>query len=150
MKDIKKKIPISRLLFEMFSVIFAILLALAANEWRTIRTNEKLANEALKKISKEIVSNLEIVKETLNSNRSIKEKQWKAYLNLKKEIDNYSSTNVDEQIGAKFPFAFMTKSIKKTAWNSANLTHAVEYLDFNIVEVLSGTVNIQGGELVIT
>ncbi|NOX88305.1 MAG: hypothetical protein GXO77_04705 [Calditrichaeota bacterium] len=139
MKELKKKISVSQLLLEMFSVIFAILLALAVNEWRTVRANENLADEALKKIKKEISSNLEIVKKTLELNRNIKERQKKAFINIRKEILSSSSDNIDKQIRLKFPFAFMTEPVKKTAWNSANLTHAVEYLDFNIVEVLSST-----------
>ncbi|NOZ62371.1 MAG: hypothetical protein GXO74_11905 [Calditrichaeota bacterium] len=139
MGEKKNYFATSKFLLEMFSVIFAILLALVVNEWRTSHANKILAHEALLKIRREISSNHEIVHKLLNMNKLVKKNQLKAYNAIKKEIRTNSSHNIEDHIKQKFPFQFMTQALKKTAWNSSNLTHAVEFFDFSIVEVLSET-----------
>ena len=139
MKKIKTKIPVSKILLGVFSVSFAILLALVLNEWREKTANEKLAKESLVKIRKELSSNYDIVWNNLDKNRKIVENQKKAYLKIITKLENEPSHAAADLIQSEFPFSFMTETIKETAWNSANLTHAVEYLDFDIVELLSAT-----------
>lgn len=139
MKKVKNRISISKILLEIFSVSFAVLLALGVNEWRNIRANEKLANEALENIRKEILSNLDIAKETLTLNKEIVKKQKMAFLSIKKEIDSNISNSIENDVHSRFPFSFMFSPIKKTAWNSSNLTNAVIYLDFDLVQLLSET-----------
>ncbi|MFQ6606668.1 MAG: hypothetical protein ACE5DP_03315 [Fidelibacterota bacterium] len=130
MREITNKLYISKILLEVFSVTFAVLLALGVNEWRNIRANEKLANEALENIRKELSSNLDVVKEMLLLNKEIVKRQKEAFARIKEKPDSDIS---------EFPFAFMVQSVKKTAWNSSNLTSAVRYLDFNLVQHLSET-----------
>ena len=142
-KEPVKKFSISKILLEMFSVVFAIILALGVNEWRESAANKKLARGALIKIENEIKSNRDIVKKMLAHNRKYAEKQKIAFESIKEEIKKRKANKTEEQILSKFPFAFMTQTVKNTAWHSANLTHAVEYLDFSIVEALSATYGAQ-------
>lgn len=144
MKKAKNRIPFSKILLEIFSVSFAILLALGVNEWRNVRANERLANEALENIRKEILSNLDIAKETLALNKEIVEKQKKAFLNIKKEMDSNVSNGIENPVNSKFPYTFMVSPVNKTAWNSSSLTNAVIYIDFDLIQLLSGTYETQG------
>ena len=144
MKKSKNKISVSKILLEIFSVSFAVLLALGVNEWRNNRANERLANEALENIKKEILSNLDIAKETLALNKEIVEKQKKAFISIKKEIESNISNGIENDVHSKFPFTFKFSPVKKTAWNSSNLTNAVIYIDFNLIQLLSETYETQG------
>ena len=144
MKKSKNKISVSKILLEIFSVSFAVLLALGVNEWRNNRANERLANEALENIKKEILSNLDIAKETLALNKEIVEKQKKAFISIKKEIESNISNGIENDVHSKFPFTFKFSPVKKTAWNSSNLTNAVIYIDFDLIQLLSETYETQG------
>ncbi|MCD4773563.1 MAG: hypothetical protein K8R41_09315 [Bacteroidales bacterium] len=143
MKKVKNRISVSKILLEIISVSFAVLLALGVNEWRNIRANERLANEALENIRKEILSNLDIAKETLTLNKEIVKKQKVAFLSIKKEIDSNIPNSIENDVHSRFPFSFKFSPTKKTAWNSSNLTNAVTYLDFDLVQLLSETYETQ-------
>ena len=56
-----KRWPIQKLAIEVFSIVLAVLLALAVNEWNERRSHEIQANSALQNISNELRSNLKLL-----------------------------------------------------------------------------------------
>lgn len=72
-RDRLKKILIGKLLIVMFSVIMAVLLALAVNQWRTNRSNQKIASNAPKNILQETTSNQEEIQTSLSEHLQIQQ-----------------------------------------------------------------------------
>jgi hypothetical protein len=56
-----RKIPVKKLLLEFFSILVAITLALAANEWRQIRSNKALVKRVMETLQQEVIRNKESI-----------------------------------------------------------------------------------------
>lgn len=136
--DTLKKIPFKRLLLEIVSVVFAVLLALGVNEWRKNLENEQLSQQALANIAQEIEANKsDIVKGLAEHKRlsSYLDSTLKAYNNMPQE-------NV-KRVKKSFRFSYEHSVLNNTAWNSAQITQAVKFMDYETISALSTIYELQ-------
>ena len=120
-----KKNTFTNILTEVFSVVFAVLLALGVNEWRTSKNNEELGSEAFKKIVTEVKRNKDKVDSLLQNHKKILADIDSVIARLKRKDNNLSFGQI----------IFETPS--STAWEAAKLTSAINYLDYDKVEKIT-------------
>lgn len=120
-----KKLPLTNILVEVFSVVLAVLLALGVNEWRTTKNNEDLGLAAFDKILKEVKSNKKRLDDILLNHKKILVEIDSVISKLKRKRNNISFG----QIVFEAPSA--------TAWEVAKLTSAVNYLAYDKVEKIT-------------
>ena len=110
---------------EVFSVVFAVLLALGLNSWREERKNIQLGKKAVASIVLEMKSNIAELDDAITNFNirldSLKLQQER----LKNGSDEESSFGYDHPV------------LNKTAWNTANITQAVQYMDTKLVMDIS-------------
>jgi len=122
----KKQMAV-KVILEIVSVVFAVLLALGLNHWREDQSNKAMAERALTTVVIEIYTNKIDLKEELSlfqrnitlleESRDLLEKQPKG-----------TST---------FTLKFNMPLLNNSAWNAANSTGAVKDFDFKILMELS-------------
>lgn len=119
------RLPVTSILIEMFSVVFAVLLALGVNEWRNDKSNEELGLSAYNKITMEIKNNHKKISGIIENHKKI--------LN---DVDSVISRLRQNRTDITFgQVQFDTPS--STAWEAAKLTNAVNYLQYDKVEKIS-------------
>lgn len=126
-----KKIPFTHLLVEMFSVVFAVLLALGVNEWRTNKNNEDLGAAAFENVVKEVERNRSKLDTLLVNHKEILVEIDSVISKLKRNSNEISFGQIN----------FETPS--STAWEAAKLTSAINYLDYSQVEKLTAVYSTQ-------
>ena len=126
-----KKIPFTHLLVEMFSVVFAVLLALGVNEWRTNQNNEDLGLAAFEKVVKEVEGNKSKISGILKNHK-----------NTLSEIDTVISKIKRKSSDITFG-QILFEAPAGTAWEAAKLTSAVNYLDYSHVEKMTAVYSTQ-------
>ena len=115
-----KRLNIQRLIFEFISVSFAVLIALLVNQWREDHNNNKLAEKAIYNIKQEIKENKDAMDILIPSHKS-------------------TLSNIDSIIGRKEKYNSIVDSnisinvtlISSSAWEMAEITNAIFYLDFD-------------------
>lgn len=112
-----KRIPWAQLFVEAVLVVLSVLLALALNNWREDRIHKNLAEQALRSINNEIRANKIEVEETLSHHKML--------------IDTLQGDNPARGIALKLAL------IEDNAWETAQATQAVIYLDYDIVQQVS-------------
>ncbi len=138
MLDTLKKIPFKRVLLEIISVVFAVLLALGVNEWRKNLENEQLSRQALVNIVLEIEANKSDIVNGLAEHKQLStylDSTLKAY----KEVEKGESNAVKKS----FRFSYEHSVLNSTAWNSAQITQAVKFMDYETISALSTIYELQ-------
>ena len=125
---LKSKLP--ELLLEAFSVMLAVLVALAADSWREDRQNRELAELARARILEEVRGNLEEVRGTRADHAALIEA-------LSSEISALEAGADSAQIG--FNFALLSSA----AWQTAQVTRATQFLDFDWVRRVATLYHLQ-------
>ena len=125
------KLPFSSILIEMFSVVFAVLLALGVNEWKNNNSNEELGLEAYKKITKEVEGNKRKISNILENHNNI-------LANLDSVISHLRQKRDDITFGQ-----MMFETPSATAWEAAKLTNAVNYLKYDRIEKITSVYSTQ-------
>jgi hypothetical protein len=126
----RRKLP--ELLLEAAMIFFAVMLALAAEEWRESRDRLELADRALRSVVEEIRSNLEELEGTGASNVE------------RLEAANAVLAELEagrEQSGADV--GLEVALLSSAAWQSAQMSQAVQYLDFDVMRELSEVYEVQ-------
>ena len=126
-----RKISLTHFLVEVFSVVFAVLLALGVNEWREADNNKDLASEAFGKVVQEIKSNKSMIDDILLNHKNIIAEIDTVIVKLKRKSDIVGFGDIQ----------FETPS--RTAWDAAVLTTAVNYLDYDKVEKITSVYSTQ-------
>jgi cadmium resistance protein CadD (predicted permease) len=121
------KLPLGAILFEIFSVVFAILVALMVDDWKDNKSKQSTANELRKQMSLEMKSNYT----KLHAIQKKHTEQLKRKNNLIKQIDTITLSHGDLVIGISFP------TLKSTAWNSIILSNSVTVIDVKLIGALS-------------
>ena len=127
---LKDKLP--ELLLEAVSVVFAVLLALAVDEWRETRSRNALAERARAGILEEIRSNETELRSTLAENRALLLHIEQGLLRLEQKRDT------------SLQFHFEIALLSSAAWNTAQMTQAANYLDFDWLRRVSDVYELQG------
>jgi hypothetical protein len=111
------------LVVEAISVVFAVLLALAINEWRQGREEARIASEAMDRLRIEIQQNHDNLAAVLDQQAGA--------------IDALGAVIEDLGAGRKpdgeLAFNFRTEQVRNAAWETALLTQAVRFIDFELV-----------------
>ena len=126
----RRKLP--ELLLEAAMIFFAVMLALAAEEWREKRDRLELADRALRSVVEEIRSNFEELETTGAGNTE----RLEAASVILAELEAGRDPG-DADIGLEVAL------LSSAAWHSAQMSQAVQYLDFDLMRKLSEVYEIQ-------
>jgi len=124
-----EKLP--ELLLEAASVVFAVLLALAVDEWHETRSQTALAERARAGILEEIRINQTELRNIRDNNRA-----------LLKRIEDTRS-RLEQKQNAALQFHFEIALLSSAAWNTAQMTQAANYLDFEWLRRVSNVYELQ-------
>ena len=127
---LREKLP--ELLLEAASVVFAVLLALAVDEWRETRSREALAARARASILEELRSNQTELRNTRDNNRALLRTTEEALSQIVQKRD------------VSLQFHFEIALLSSAAWNTAQMTQAANYLDFDWLRRVSDVYELQG------
>jgi tetrahydromethanopterin S-methyltransferase subunit F len=114
-----------KILVEVISVVFAVLLALGLNHWREEKANEALAEKALQNIIIEIKSNIENIDSDVEEYEVI----YDTLVARKKRLTNGTKTNMS--------LSYNHPILSSSAWKIANTTGAVKDMDIEVMMDLS-------------
>ena len=128
MSTLKDKLP--EIALEALFVVFAILLALAADEWREERQRREIAERALEAIEAEMVENRDELLTARDSNLVL----------LTRLQEAVSDDEAAEGISLQYEYA----TLSGAAWETAQVTQAVHYADFELVQRLARVYDMQG------
>lgn len=127
---LKEKLP--ELLLEAASVVFAVLLALAVDEWRETRSREALAARARASILEEIRGNEAELRKTRDNNRALLRSVEEGLSQLAQKRDT------------ALQFHFEIALLSSSAWNTAQMTQAANDLEFDWLRRVSNVYELQG------
>ncbi|HWM89476.1 MAG TPA: hypothetical protein VN493_01775 [Thermoanaerobaculia bacterium] len=127
---LREKLP--ELLLEAVSVVFAVLLALAVDEWRETRSRNALAARARASILEEIRNNESELRNTQDNNRALLRQVEEALLQILQKRD------------MALQFHFEIALLSSASWNTAQMTQAANFLDFDWVRRVSNVYELQG------
>ena len=126
----RRKLP--ELFLEAAMIFFAVMLALAAEEWRENRDRLELADRALRSVVEEMRSNLGELENTGVRNA---ERLEAARIVLEELAAGRDQGDAD--VGLEVAL------LSAAAWESAQMSQAVQYLDFDVMRDLSEVYEIQ-------
>lgn len=127
---LRRKLP--ELLLEAAMIFFAVVLALAAEEWREKQDRLELADRALRSVAEELRSNLEEMERTGARNAERLATATTVLAELEAGQDQG-----DADVGLEVSL------LSTAAWQSAQMSQAVQYLDFDVMRQLSEVYEIQ-------
>ena len=128
-RKIKSSSVLANVLVEIFSIVFAVLLALAVNQWRENRSHQKLGDKALENIRVEMTENLKLFERILPLHQAL-------YDSTKAMIEAIES-GVNAQDSDLSHLTFQPIFLSETAWKAAIATQALIYIEYDIVSLLS-------------
>ena len=123
----------SDVLIEAGMIFLAVVLALAAEEWRENRDRRELADRALLSIREEIRSNLEELERSAPRNQERLAAATGALEQLEAGVDM-----LEADVGLEVSL------LSTAAWQSARMSQAIQYMDLETVRELSELYEIQG------
>ena len=125
--DVSRRLPV--LAVQAISVVFAVLVALAVDEWWEDRENVELARRAMAGILQEIKANRDELLDSSEKNDSLR-----ARLEAALSQESYS-----EDLEVTFSFSLLSSA----AWETAKVTRAVHFMDYERVTRLSRLYHLQ-------
>ncbi|MEM1176746.1 MAG: hypothetical protein AAGM22_00250 [Acidobacteriota bacterium] len=114
-----------RLVGEALWIVLAVLLALAADQWRENKANQKLADKALRGIVEEIQSNRGMVLYFLPRHREIQDA-------LPESHEDWTQPSLEDEDSRFDPIV-----LRDTAWRTALETNALVHMDYQTVRQLT-------------
>jgi hypothetical protein len=126
---LRSRIP--ELTVEAFSVMLAVLIALGVDEWRENRANQELAATAQANILEEIEGNRDELAGVGDLNTALLER-------IAGYIEGAESTAADS-LSVEFEFALLSTA----AWQTAQVTRAAHFLDFDWMSRVARLYNLQ-------
>jgi hypothetical protein len=130
-----KKISFGVLAIEIVGIVFAVLFALAVDEWRQEREKDELAQMAMANVLREVESN----RKELTDNLILNEKRLSSLEALR---DKMSREDVDfSEINAQWSVSLPV--LRATAWDSVILTNSMTRLGLESIELLSRIYGLQ-------
>ncbi|MBV7267772.1 hypothetical protein [Winogradskyella luteola] len=121
-----------KVIFEFFSITFAVILGFLVNQWNENRKNTNLAEQSLERIIIEVKENQEKIAQKLTDHN-----ETLALIRaIKKSVENNTAPTDDS---VSFSFEFTNSS----AWETAKLTEAISYMPLEKVSELSMVYDLQ-------
>lgn len=127
MGTLRSKLP--ELLVEGAMVVFAVVVALGVDEWRESRQNQELAARALDGIAAEIRSNREELAASDEVNQAL----------LVMVLEAATDSVLPEEFGVNFEYSLLSSS----AWESAQVTRATQFIPLERVQTLAKLYGLQ-------
>ena len=124
-----KKIPFRAILIEVISVVLAVLVALAVDDWREARANAKLAQETLTMIKTDLESNVTSLEDELKTHQTILKE-------LLETLEKVKKTGSMENITFNLNISF-NPVVNQAAWQTAIFTQAFRYMKPRTVQNIS-------------
>jgi hypothetical protein len=121
--QLREKLP--ELILEAVSVVLAVLLALAVDEWRETRSQNALAERARLSILEEIRSNEAELRGTREANHAL----------LQQIQETLAGGRQGPEMSLEFNFQIALLS--SASWDTAQMTQAASFLDFDWVRRVS-------------
>jgi hypothetical protein len=122
-----------RISIEMFSVVFAVILALLIDEWRSNKTNHRLAETAYTNIKTELTANQKALTSMLVSHDSLLAILDSILVKIEKKGSSaYFTLN-----------GFRLELLSDAAWEATKNTSAINYMDFNDIMDISSVYDAQ-------
>lgn len=112
-------------------MVFAVLLALAVNEWRDNRANTALAARARAAVIEELRANAAELDRVRDTNEALRE-QLETALPALRSGDT-----------TKFDITYSVALLSSSAWHAAQVTQAVHFMDFEWVARVSKAYDLQ-------
>lgn len=125
---LKEKAP--ELLVEALSVVFAVLAALAVDEWREDRQNAELASRALDAIVAEVEQNQAELDGARPANLAL----------LERLAEAARDTVLPDELDLEFDYSLVSSS----AWETAQVTRATHFMELYDVQRLARLYDLQG------
>ena len=122
----------SDILIEAGMIFLAVVLALAAEEWREKQDRRELADRALHLVTEEIRSNLEELERTAPENRE----RMASGMEVLGRLEAGEET-VEADVGLEVSL------LSRAAWQSAQMSQAVQYFDLEDVREISEVYEVQ-------
>ena len=123
MSKLREKLP--EILIEGLFVVFAILLALAADEWSENRQNREVAERALQGIETEMLRNREELARSHGPNQQL------------------TAVVSDDQPVTSVDFMFDYSLLSDAAWETAQVTQAIHFADYELVQQIARMYDLQ-------
>jgi hypothetical protein len=124
---LRQKVP--QLALEAASVVFAVLVALAVDEWREDRQNRELAERALVAVVAEIEGNRDELMSSLEANRAL--------------ADVVTEAAGDSVLPDDFNVNYEYSLLSTAAWETAQVSRATQFLPLERVQRLARLYNLQ-------
>lgn len=121
--QLREKLP--ELILEAASVVFAVLLALAVDEWRETRSQDALAERARASILEEIRGNEAELRRTRDKNGAL----------LQRIEETLARGRQGPEMSLEFNFQIAL--VSSASWHTAQMTQAASFLDFDWVRRVS-------------
>ena len=126
---LRNKLP--ELVLEAASVVFAVLLALAVDEWRETKSRDALAARARASILEEIRSNESELRNSRNNNRALLQRIEETLPRIKQKPETF------------LEFNFQIALLSSASWHTAQMTQAASFLDFDWLRRVSNVYELQ-------
>lgn len=124
---LRRKLP--EILIEGLFVVFAILLALAADEWREDKQKAEIAERALQGIEAEMKANRVELESSRGPNLEVLER-------LVAEVEDGEPAR---SMNVQFEYALLSSA----AWRTAQVTQATHYVDYNLIQQIAKLYDVQ-------
>jgi len=121
-----------KLLIEFISVTFAVFLGLMLNQWKDNQNNQKLASQSITNIRAEIDTNSARVKAMIDSHKM-----------MVSRLDSVNSLSTEKYEQDNFSLSLDFKIISSTSWETAKLTQAITYMDYDVVSEIANLYHYQ-------
>lgn len=126
------RLNFQRLISEFISVSFAVLIALLVNQWRADYNNSKLAEKAIYNIKQELQENKDAMAILIPSHKSILS-QIDSIIGRQEKYNSTLGSTISIDVTL----------ISSSAWEMAEITNAVFYLDFDDANKMAKVYNLQ-------
>lgn len=131
---------IGTLALEVLSVVLAVLLALAADDWREARAAGSLTRRSIASIAEEIESNLLLVEVAHDHHQTVLDRIRDSY----PEDSELSEADAEILLLDLYRGGILAPAtVLDTAWSTARMSGAVEGLDYEIALALSKVYAVQ-------
>lgn len=121
-----------RLAGEALWILLAVLLALAADQWRENQANKRLAKRALDGVIEEMEGNRGVLARILPSHQRLLE-------SMPDDVEDWRPPSIEDENNRFDPIFF-----RDTAWRTALETQALVHLDYQVVRTLTEVYTFQG------
>ena len=127
-----------RIAVEIFSIVFAVILALVVNEWRQNYNRQREVSRALELVRSEIIENKKGMEETI-ANQIAYRDSFKAILfsKSKKQLKNKSFAKVYADLQQQIKNGLQIAPMLSTAWITAKELGIVRDIDYSLAMAFS-------------